>query len=94
MRVLGIALAAAFLGLFWFFGTLVLLTQERKQVGLRRILQDARKLGAMRRQSRRQGIIIEVFMRGIAEYLRKDFHPDHNDNYALAQAYLQSAGLA
>jgi predicted metal-dependent hydrolase len=34
-----------------------------------------------------------VFARGIVEYARRDFHPRQNDNYALAAAYLEKAGL-
>ena len=35
-----------------------------------------------------------VFLRGIREYARRDFHPSQNDNYHLAREYLAGAGLA
>lgn len=94
LRVAGLAVASLLLGSFWFAGAVVLLVQDGKELGFRRILSDARQLRQWRRQRNRRGIVAEVFLAGIREYLRRDFHPDKNDNYALAQHYLQAAGLA
>jgi len=94
LRVLGLGFATFFLGLFWFSGTVMLLRQERQQLGLSRVLADMRGMRAMRQKRQRRGVIVEVFLRGIREYLRRDFHPDNNDNYALAKQYLQAAGMA
>lgn len=93
LRVLGMGFAAFFLGLFWWSGTLVLLNQERKRLGFSRVLADIRGIRSMRKKRQRRGIVVEVFLRGIREYLRRDFHPNNHDNYALAAQYLQAAGL-
>lgn len=93
LRVLGLGFATFFLGVFWFSGTMVLLNQERKQLGFLRVRRDMQRIGNMRKETKRRGIVVEVFLRGIREYLRRDFHPDDTDNYALAEAYLSEAGL-
>ncbi len=92
-RVAGLALAASLLGAFWMGGTLNLLMQERQKLGWARLYADAQQLGRWRRLHKKRGIIRDVFVRGIREYLRRDFHPDNNDNYHLAQQYLTRAGL-
>jgi hypothetical protein len=94
LRMVGLALAAFFLGTMWGVGTLVLLADERKQVGLGAIWRDAKRLAKLRRERQRRGILTEVFYRGIREYMQRDFHPDHNDNYDLAREFLQAAGMA
>jgi predicted metal-dependent hydrolase len=94
LRLLGLGFATFFLGVFWLSGTLVLLNQERQQLGLSRIRNDMKRIGRMRKETQRSGIVAEVFLRGIREYMRRDFHPNDNDNYALAEAYLSAAGLA
>lgn len=93
MRVAGMALASAMLGLFWLLGTGVLLTQDVQQLGWRRVLEDLQRLRQFRRETQHQGIVQEVFARGINEYLQRDFHPDALDNYELARQLLEQAGL-
>lgn len=94
LRALGMGFAAFFLGVFWFGGTMMLLRQESKRLGFSRVLADLRGLRTMRKKRQRRGIVVEVFLRGIREYLRRDFHPNNHDNYALAAQYLQAAGMA
>ena len=43
---------------------------------------------------RRDPFIRRVFVRGIREYLRKDFHPSQNPNHNLAAAWFAARGLA
>jgi hypothetical protein len=93
MRMAGLALASAILGVFWFTGTCVLLWQERRLVGWGRIRADLAKLRRFRKERGRRGIVREVFAAGIQSYLRRDFHPNDLDNYDLAMQYLASDGL-
>ena len=39
-------------------------------------------------------IFRRVFLRGIRAYLRRDFHPDQDDNYHLAKTLLAKAEAA
>ena len=40
-----------------------------------------------------EGIARRVFLRGIREYLRRDFHPADNDNFHLAELLLRDSGV-
>ena len=80
LRMAGMALATALLMGFWALGTTMLLRQEK--LGLREVwrqLKVARKANP---------IMSRVFIRGIREYLRRDFHPWDNDNLAVAMRTL------
>lgn len=79
-RMAGMALATALLMGFWTLGTAMLLRQEK--LGL---LETLRQLRTARRAN---PIMSRVFVRGIREYLRRDFHPWDNDNLAVARAAL------
>jgi predicted metal-dependent hydrolase len=48
----------------------------------------------MRKQWTIEPIAKRVFLRGIRKYLRRDFHPDHDDNYGLAAELLARAEAA
>jgi predicted metal-dependent hydrolase len=85
LRVAGLALATACLGGFWALATATLLAQER---GLSRA-----RLGGDWRIAR-AAQLRRLFLRGIRQYLRRDFHPSQNDLEGLAADYLASAGLA
>jgi len=86
VRVAGLAYATIMLGGFWFAATTVLLRQEK--LGWRGTL---RELGKMRRED---PIIRRVFLRGIRQYLRRDFHPRDNDNEHLAREWFAAHGMA
>ena len=92
LRVAGLAFSTIMLGTWWAIGTIVLLRSER--LTLAELRAEGRTLRAARSEQEAGGIAKRVFARGIREYLRRDFHPDQNDNYALAAAYLARAGLA
>jgi predicted metal-dependent hydrolase len=90
LRVAGLALATTQLATWWMIGTLTLLRQER--MTLAELRAELRGLRAARGEH--DGIARRVFLRGIREYLRRDFHPDDNDNYALAAEHLARLGTA
>jgi hypothetical protein len=86
MRVAGLAMAAACLSGFWIMASLMLLAQER-DVSLARLWRDRRS--ALKKRSRHA-----IFLPGMREYLRRDFHPSDKDLDGLAARYLASVGLA
>jgi predicted metal-dependent hydrolase len=81
LRVAGMFMATTTLLGFWFLGAAMLLRQE-KGLGLREIFRQLRLAMQANPLGRR------VFVRGIREYLRRDFHPWQTDNLALARSYL------
>jgi predicted metal-dependent hydrolase len=88
LRVAGIALATAGLAAFWVASTVYLLQQDKK-AGRPLTLGQVQ---AFRKHDDRS-VVRDVFVRGIREYLRRDFHPSHNNNYTLATEYLASVGM-
>jgi len=84
LRVAGLAMASIMLASFWAAGTRMLLEQEG--VSGKNARRELKRLGGD------NPIGKKVFLRGIREYLRRDFHPWDNDNLRLAQAYLESVG--
>ncbi len=93
VRIAGLALSTIMLAGGWAVGTVVLLRQDR--LGWRELLRQARESARNdpRRKAGGRGTLRDVFLRGIRDYLRRDFHPNDNDNYELAQDYLEGAGL-
>lgn len=86
LRIAGLGMATLCLGGFWMLGTLMLLAQD-DEAKLDRLITDRRKAHAAGERE-------SVFISGIREYLRPDFHPSQKDTDALAAAYLAEAGLA
>ena len=84
LRIAGLALASTMLASWWVLGTRMLLEQD----GLSG--PDARR--ELQRLGEQNPIGRKVFLKGIREYLRRDFHPWQNDNLHLAQRYLESVG--
>ncbi|WP_438028460.1 metal-dependent hydrolase [Sorangium sp. So ce233] len=85
LRMLGFAVATITLSMFWLAALLVLLFQEiprRDEPGERLPFHRPR------------AIVKDVFLRGIREYVRRDFHPSQNDNIHLARAYLAGIGAS
>lgn len=95
LRVAGLATSTLMLSGFWIAAALVLLRQD----GIGPV-DMVRRMRAMRQAAAASGvktprpIFRRVFLRGIREYLRRDFHPDHNDNYHLAAELLARAAAA
>ncbi len=81
LRVAGMFMATTTLVGFWFLGAFMLLRQEQG-LTLREILRQLRAAMHVNPLGRR------VFLRGMREYLRRDFHPWQTDNLALARSYL------
>ena len=85
VRVAGLAYATVMLGMFWVWATTMLLRQEK--LGLRETL---RQLGRMRQ---RDPVIRRVFVHGIRQYIRRDFHPRQNRNEHLAAQWFAARGF-
>jgi len=83
LRMAGLFMATVVLGYWWQRATRMLLKQD----GLsgRDALRELAKLGDV---GERRGILRHVFLRGIREYMRRDFHPWDNDNMALVEGFL------
>ncbi len=89
LRMAGLVLATSNLAAWWTIATVMLLRQDG--VTLERV---RREMKAIRKSvPGKRPVVSGVFARGIREYMRRDFHPRDNDNYALAAAYLRDAGL-
>jgi predicted metal-dependent hydrolase len=71
LRMCGFVVATLTLSAFWAMGVVVLLFQDV----LRRGAPAARRLLPERRS-----VLRGVFLRGIREYIRRDFHPSQNDS--------------
>ena len=79
LRMAGLAYATITLVGFWILGTTTLLRQE--PMTFREVRAELRRLGGD------DPIAQRVFVRGIREYARRDFHPSQHDNYHLARAH-------
>lgn len=86
LRIAGLAYATVTLGGFWAWATFTLVRQER--LGLRGL---RRGLG---RIPRRERIISGVFLRGIRQYLARDFHPRDNQDDTLAADWMAARGMS
>lgn len=84
VRMAGLAYATVMLGMFWAWATTMLLRQEK--LGLRETL---RQLRAMRK---RDPVIRRVFVAGIRQYIRRDFHPRQIANEHLAAEWFAARG--
>ncbi|MDQ3031010.1 MAG: metal-dependent hydrolase [Myxococcota bacterium] len=90
VRASGLLLASAGLLGFWAIAARELLAQERaKGTDMESKRRSAARNPQLRYESRRRN---QMFREAIRDYLRPDFHPDQNDNYALARGYLASIG--
>ncbi len=85
LRILGLAMATVLLGGFWVWGAAVLMRQDG--LTLRVALRD---LEALRQHD---PVVRRVFVRGIREYLRRDFHPNDNRNETIAAEWYAARGL-
>ncbi|WP_437602071.1 metal-dependent hydrolase [Sorangium sp. So ce590] len=97
LRILGFALATVTLSMFWLAALLVLLAQELPRRGDRGERGACGPLGSSTERlplTRRRSVLKGVFLRGIREYVRRDFHPSQNDNIHLARAYLAGIGVS
>ncbi len=86
LRIFGLLYGTTLLGGFWLWAAISLLRQEK--LGLRGIRRELRKLG------QRDPIARRVFLRGIRQYLARDFHPSHNATEQLASEWLVAHGMS
>lgn len=86
LRLAGLAYATVLLGGFWTWATVMLLRQEQ--------LTGDGALRRLRSLPRRESVILRVFLRGIRQYIARDFHPDHNDNARIAAAWMAARGMS
>ncbi len=85
LRVTGLLYATLTLGGFWFAAARMLLRQEGLSLG------DT--IRSLREIPNRDPVIRRVFIRGIRQYLKRDFHPDQLDNRELAATWFAARGL-
>ena len=85
LRIAGLVYATAVLGGFWLWGAIALGRQDG--LTLRGMLRD------MRSMKDRDPIVRRVFVRGIRQYLRRDFHPSDNRNEHLAAEWFAARGM-
>ena len=86
LRMAGLAYSTIMLSGFWLWATLMLVRQQR--MTLRQFL---RQLGKMRG---REPVIRRVFLAGIRQYIRREFHPRDNANEQLAAEWFAARKLA
>jgi predicted metal-dependent hydrolase len=92
LRIAGLALATATLGGFWLWGAVTLLRQDRTAV--RRELRERRAGRAPGGLPARDPVIRRVFLRGIRQYLARDFHPRHNATETIAADWMAARGMS
>ncbi len=86
LRVLGLIYATVTLSGFWLWGTLTLMKQDKLT------WRSAR--GELKELRKQDPILQRVFLRGIREYLKRDFHPSQNDDAHLAATWFAARGMA
>lgn len=89
LRVAGMVVSALILAGFWLVGALYLMRQDKR-------LGPWPKVDPMLSRvpkERQERPLRKVFLPGIREYLRRDFHPSQRDNLGLARDYLTKRGM-
>jgi predicted metal-dependent hydrolase len=95
LRVAGLIMSTVMLSGWWVVAALMLLRQDGiGPLEAARRLREMRKAAAAAGRAMPRPVGERVFKRGIREYLRRDFHPDRNDNYHLAGVLLGRAAEA
>lgn len=94
LRIRGLAMGTALLGGWWLIAAYMLLRQDGVS-----IVEARRQFVELREQQLREtgkahSVVRDVFAKGIRDYLRRDFHPNQNDNYHLAEAFLTDLSKA
>lgn len=84
-RVLGLVMATLLLGGFWAWGARILMRQDG--------LTGRKAWRAINEQRKSDPMIRRVFVRGIRQYLRRDFHPNQNDDRTLAAEWFAARGM-
>lgn len=88
LRIAGLAYATVMLGTFWALASRMLLRQEK--LTWRELRTHVR---AMRSSPRDRSIVRDVFLAGIRQYIKRDFHPRHTANEHLAAEWFAAHGM-
>ncbi len=86
LRITGLIYATITLGGFWIWGALTLMKQDGVT------WKSAR--AEITSMKQRDPIVRRVFVRGIRQYLKRDFHPSDNDDATLAASWFSARGMA
>ena len=86
LRIAGLAYATATLGGFWTWAAVSLLRQEG--LGPRAAWRELRRMPV------RDPVVRRVFLRGIRQYLARDFHPDRNPTERIASEWMAARGMS
>ena len=86
LRILGLAYATATLGGFWLWGALTLMRQDR--------LTPSRAWRQLSKVPGHDPIVRRVFLRGIRQYLARDFHPSHSATERIASEWMAARGMS
>jgi predicted metal-dependent hydrolase len=86
LRMAGLAYATVTLGGFWLWGALALMRQDK--LGMRRVRREIRRVPSGDRVVRR------VFLRGIRQYIARDFHPSRNPTDRIAGDWMAARGMS
>ncbi len=88
LRIAGLAYATVMLGIFWAAASRSLIRQEK--ISLRSMRRELRAM----RNAGDEPIIKSVFLAGIRQYIRRDFHPRDVADEHLAAAWFAAHGIA
>jgi predicted metal-dependent hydrolase len=86
LRIAGLAYATITLGGFWLWGALALMRQE--ELGVRRVRREIGRVPSGDRVVRR------VFLRGIRQYIARNFHPSQNPTDRIAGDWMAARGMS
>ena len=86
LRMAGLAYATVTLGGFWLWGALALMRQEK--LGVRHVRREIGRVPSGDRVVRR------VFLRGIRQYIARDFHPSRNPTDRIAGDWMAARGMS
>jgi len=84
LRMAGLALASTLLGGFWLAAVITLARQDAK------LPPEPHREPT---EEEKQNSPLDIFARGIREYMRPSFHPNDRDNLPLAVEALRSLGM-
>ncbi|MEO8554308.1 MAG: metal-dependent hydrolase, partial [Kofleriaceae bacterium] len=91
LRMAGLAHATLLLSGFWLWSSIMLVRQEK--LGWRGLVQQLKRMSAGEKARGDGPVIRRVFLHGIRQYLRRDFHPNDNANDQLARTWFANHGL-
>ncbi len=93
LRLAGLAYATTLLASFWLWSAINLVRQEKLSWRQFRAALQAMRVKPSRQTVHNGPVVSRVFLRGIREYIRRDFHPSDNQNEHLARAWFEAHGM-